>query len=441
MASLIREKARTFRIEFTARKKRLRVRLGAIPKRTAEAIRLRVELLVAAKAANTALDTETAAWLGELGDELHGRLVRAGIATKRAEVNVTLEGYLNAYISSKKDVSGATRLTYEHGKSNLIDFFGPQKPLRDITSGDAEEYRDHLASLYSDATCRRRVALAKQFFERATKKQLLSTNPFGDIKGLAVRANQERQFVVTEEMIQKLMPVLPSAEWKLAVAMARYGGVRIPSEILTLNWLDVDWPGKKIRITSPKTATKGKTHRYIPLWESIRPYLLTCQKGATSNGLVFEQLNKLGKKTRHDTNTHGLNLRTQLIRFIERAGLKVWEKPWQNMRATRATELVHKHPAHLVNAWLGHTEAVALSHYRQVLESDYQNAVALESRKGDSDEVTILDKQAARNAARPTTVIDGKLNPSSFKAPPMTPKLLQMTVHDNACTYVQVGPV
>ena len=35
------------------------------------------------------------------------------------------------------------------------------------------------------------------------------------------------------------------------------------------------------------------------------------------------------------------------------------------MRSTRATELIEIYPAHMVNAWLGHTEAVAMAHYRQ----------------------------------------------------------------------------
>ena len=55
--------------------------------------------------------------------------------------------------------------------------------------------------------------------------------------------------------------------------------------------------------------------------------------------------------------------------FIEktatRAGIVLWVKPFQNMRSTRATELIEVYPAHIVNYWLGHTEAVAMACYRQ----------------------------------------------------------------------------
>ena len=54
-----------------------------------------------------------------------------------------------------------------------------------------------------------------------------------------------------------------------------------------------------------------------------------------------------------------------IAKTATRAGIVLWVKPFQNMRSTRATELIEIYPAHIVNAWLGHTEAVAMAHYRQ----------------------------------------------------------------------------
>ena len=51
------------------------------------------------------------------------------------------------------------------------------------------------------------------------------------------------------------------------------------------------------------------------------------------------------------------------------------------MRASRATELVAMFPAHVVNKIMGHTEAVALAHYRQVLDSDFEKLSALVTDK------------------------------------------------------------
>ena len=69
------------------------------------------------------------------------------------------------------------------------------------------------------------------------------------------------------------------------------------------------------------------------------------------------------------------NLRTQLIRIIERAGLKRWPKLFQNLRATRETELAELFPMHVVCAWIGNSELVAAKHYLQITEDHFHRAI------------------------------------------------------------------
>jgi hypothetical protein len=67
-----------------------------------------------------------------------------------------------------------------------------------------------------------------------------------------------------------------------------------------------------------------------------------------------------------------------------RAGMILWEKPFQNMRSTRATELIEVYPAHIVNAWMGDTEAVAMAHYRQTgkaADKFYEQAAGQQSKE------------------------------------------------------------
>ena len=68
------------------------------------------------------------------------------------------------------------------------------------------------------------------------------------------------------------------------------------------------------------------------------------------------------------------NLRTRLTRIIERAGLEVWTKLFQNLRLTRETELAEQHPIHVVCPWLGNTKAIAAKHYLQVTDAHFQSA-------------------------------------------------------------------
>ena len=66
------------------------------------------------------------------------------------------------------------------------------------------------------------------------------------------------------------------------------------------------------------------------------------------------------------------NLRTQLQKIIERTGVAPWPKLWQNLRATRATELAGVFPGHVASAFLGHSERVATKHDWQVTDEDFK---------------------------------------------------------------------
>jgi hypothetical protein len=70
-----------------------------------------------------------------------------------------------------------------------------------------------------------------------------------------------------------------------------------------------------------------------------------------------------------------VNLRTQLVRIIHKAGLEPWEKPWQNMRSSRETELAETFPMHVVCKWIGNTQPVAAKHYLQLTDEHFARAI------------------------------------------------------------------
>ena len=99
------------------------------------------------------------------------------------------------------------------------------------------------------------------------------SNPFGHLKGITVKGNAERFRFVTHEEIQSVIDAAPCVEWRAIIALARYGGLRTPSETLALKWSDVDWERQRLRIPSPKTAHVGKSFRVAPLFSELEPYL------------------------------------------------------------------------------------------------------------------------------------------------------------------------
>lgn len=115
----------------------------------------------------------------------------------------------------------------------------------------------------------------------------------------------------------------------------------------------------------------------IPIFPELRPYL-------------EEVVNQMKSGQRYLINRYrdkNANLRTQLLRIIEKAGVQPWPKQFQNPRSTRETVLAEKYPLHVVRvwiadsnpghfaaAWLGHSSTVANKHYRQVTDEHFELA-------------------------------------------------------------------
>ena len=158
----------------------------------------------------------------------------------------------------------------------------------------------------------------------------------------------------------------PDAQWRLIVALSRYGGLRCPSEHLSLTWGDVDWEQNRITIRSPKTEHHaGGETRVIPLFPELRPYLEA----------VFDEAEPGTEHIITRYRNENANLRTQLLRIIKRAGVKAWPKLFHNLRASRQTELAGRFPLHVVCEWIGNSAAIAEKHYLQVTDDHYNDAV------------------------------------------------------------------
>lgn len=52
-------------------------------------------------------------------------------------------------------------------------------------------------------------------------------------------------------MFDRIMAVC-DPNWRTIVGLARYGGLRCPSEVLSLRWELVDWENDRMVVDSPK---------------------------------------------------------------------------------------------------------------------------------------------------------------------------------------------
>lgn len=286
MASITRESNGRKTIQFIAPDgKRRSLRLGKCSMRTAETVKVRVEAIVSALKGGAPLDDETATWLGKRDAAMLDKLAAVGLA--EARVSTTLKAFLDHY-DSIRHVKPATHVVWGHTRRNLVGYFGESKSLNAITEADAEQWREHLVAVekLSEATIRKRCKFARQFFGFAVKKRLVASNPFAGLKAGNL-ANRARDRFISREDAQAVIDACPDAEWRLLFALSRYGGLRCPSEHLSLRWDDIDWHGARIRVRSPKTEHHpGHESRSIPLFPELLPYLRDAAELAPEGGRV-----------------------------------------------------------------------------------------------------------------------------------------------------------
>ncbi len=359
--------------------KRRSIRLGTLPESDVQAIRDKVALLETYVKNECSPDRQVAAWLGRIDDSIYDKLAVGGLVEPRPSAKpakrATLAAFVDDYIDGRKDMQPNTLRNLKNSRGRLVDYFTAELPLTAITPGHADDWRQSMVNDgYATATISKAVKHAKQFFRSAHRKGLIASNPFQDVRAGGERNDSRLQFV-ERATIDSVIAAAPDNQWKLIIALSRYGGLRCPSEHLALTWGDVDWERNRMSLPSPKTERQGKGYRVIPLFPELRPYL-EAVRDELINDPGFDPkttpMSKLPVITRYrDTNA---NLRTQLLRIMRRAGVEAWERLFHNLRASRQTELADSFPAHVVARWLGNSPAIAERHYLQTIEAHYERA-------------------------------------------------------------------
>ena len=255
--------------------KRKTVRLGKVSKRIAQTAKFHIERLLAATIAGHSPELETAQWLAGIDDVIYSRLVKTKLVPARfTKSRIELGKFLSEYSESRTDVKPGTKRNWRQCINRLNTFFGAKKPMNEIIEGDADAYKVWLKEEgLKPATISMQIKGASQFFKAAFRKQYIDKNPFADVKA-GKQTNTDRICFVDRETVHTVLEACPNTQWQLVFAFARYGGVRIPSEIQFLRWSDVNWARERITITVPKKAhIDGEQTRVIPIFPELRPLL------------------------------------------------------------------------------------------------------------------------------------------------------------------------
>ncbi len=326
------------------------ITLGKTLLRYAESVKVRVEDLASAAANHHAPRDNTSRWLVSVDDRLHDKLARVGLVQPR--VNVTLQGWLDQHLAERKgDLKPESLRKLGQTKVKLLAFFDHGKDLRKLTLQDAADWRQFLKGLkLSEAAVKTHCGNAKTMLAAAVQRKLITENPFVMLKAGPTASKYSRY--VTPDEIDRIIDACPNAHWRLLFGLARYAGLRIPSESHLLTWADVDFEHARLTVHSPKTEHHaGHEQRIIPITpklmalledrfavaEADQPHLVTI----TGKGAVIRQERAIWK----------------------RAGVEPWKRLWQTLRQSCEKQWAMEFPQYAVSKWIGHGIIISGRHY------------------------------------------------------------------------------
>lgn len=393
MASLRREDGarKGWRVTFRLARTRSSIWLGAINEDSAKQFVKHLEYLVSLADSGDPPAKSTVQWLKSIPDSLHAKLAKTGLVAPRNDPmsasRITLIKWIDSYVEGRADIKTSTRKTLKRARDSAAKYFGASKLLRDVTSADANAFlawlklqgnrrnRKQGTVGVSDNTARRTVGRMKQFFGAAIRQGLLTENPFELLRS-AVNENEENFHFVDSKIIEDCVAKATNLDWKVLLGLARYGGLRVPSELSQMKWSDIDMVKKRMTVRATKTAHhKGGGVRTCPIFPELFPYFeLAFQNRIDGCEYVIRDPRYRSAEA---------NLRTRFCKLLAATGHEPWPNLFQNLRKSRVTEvLAQGHSMKSVAKWFGHSAQVMLKHYAMARDEDFDIAAGLKPKNG-----------------------------------------------------------
>jgi integrase len=336
------------------------ITLGQVVKRYAEcggAFKVRVEDLAAAALHGHSPTDDTSRWLSSLEDRLYAKLAAVGLAPERQ--SATIGTLVERYIAERKDdLKPESTRKLRQTETKLLAFFDKDKSLRKITTEDATAWRRSLKDLgLSEAAIRTHCGNVKTMLGEAKRRKVIDTNPFDTLKSGPTPSKYTRY--ITPDEIQRVIDACPDAEWRLLFGLARYAGLRIPSESHRLTWADVDFERARLTVHSPKTERwEGHDQRVVP----ITPKLMT---------LLRERFETMPEGETPLVTIGGKGAVIRRVRRIwAKASVEPWARLWQTLRSSCEKEWAMTFPQFAVSRWIGHSITISGKHYANAVPDE-----------------------------------------------------------------------
>lgn len=347
--------------------KRRQLGLGRIDRNAATQIAVHLEELARSREQGRDASPAAMAWLKLVSPRFRARLDGLGLFRPDPPPPLGVDGLVIDWCTKRAGaLAVSTSMSLANSQSFLIAFLGRNKPVVDVTEADAADYRAWLLKRgLGEATVRKRCAHARMWFRHALHQRLIDRNPFGEVATASIPSECDEY--IPEDLARKVMGNIWCWDVRLIFVFARWGGLRIPSEVENLALTDFDFEKKIFRVD-------GKTgKRDIPMFPEIQKAMEGRRFRSDAGWLLFPSLHD--KYAINPVYGSPASLRKPLEKACWRSLVKPWGRLWHSLRASRQTDLEKVFPRHVVCTWLGNSSAVAQRHYLRVTPDDFTKAV------------------------------------------------------------------
>ena len=342
---------------------------------------------------------KTQLWIENAPLEIQEKLATVGLY--KLLTKHTVKELWDLFFEKHSFRNDKTWKSYVHTKERFFLFFKPNEFIDDLTAERMKEWKHFLLNDqgYAVATVAGTIQKAKAVFNWAKDKSWITASPLDGV-GRGSYRNKEKDRIVTPGEYGKLLDACLDQDWRVIITLARIGGLR-PCEILVLKWEDIHWDRNFFTVYSPKLKGHKRYEREVPLFPEVVAELkkLRAIPGNENQEYVVNRYNR--EKS---------NFGCPFDRISKRAGIGKIDRPFDNMRMSRANEIRPVWGTKLENLWIGHSAKVADEFYYTATETDY----AIAAGKIPSDDQTGSE---TRFTAQITDASNGCSDESTGKSP------------------------
>jgi hypothetical protein len=124
--------------------------------------------------------------------------------------------------------------------------------MASVIHADGEAFRAAMQQCDLRATTIHKcLGHARPILEDAVRLWHVAANPWKHVRQRGGNPSERRTYVAVADA-ERVIAHCPSVFWKPLVALARFGGLRVPSGAFSLTWGDVDWERERPSTPSPK---------------------------------------------------------------------------------------------------------------------------------------------------------------------------------------------